>query len=802
MIIHKTNSYLFSILLMLFALSPKVTAQTVSLFDGESLAGWHMDVPDLDDNPDGVKPFIVRDGLLVSLGTPGGHLITDKEYSDYRLVVEYRFAAKPGNCGVLVHASTPRALYKMFPKSLEVQMQHKHAGDFWCIVEDVTVPDMIKRRGPKDKWGIVEGKNRRIENLTDDSEKPLGEWNQMVIECRSDTIEVWLNGDRINYGYALTARKGQIAVQAEGSEVEFRKLELTHLKISGAREQNITLETTSGNIEGSLIIPDEDAPVPVAIIIAGSGPTDRDGNNKMMKNNSLKFLAEDLAENGIASVRYDKRGVAKSLSAAKKEIDLRFDHYVNDAKDWVRMLAKDQRFSEIIIIGHSEGSLIGMLASELDEVSKYISLAGAGQAIDKVLRKQLSIQPENIFNESCTIMDSLLLGKTVEKIPMYLGALFRPSVQPYLISWFKHNPQKILAQLHKPTLLVQGTTDIQVDLEEVEFLRKANSDAQVIVIDSMNHVFKIAPIDRQENMATYNNPEGKNHPELIKGLADFIKKKGEINLGGYHIWPISQSEEAHDGYPFWSPDGSKIIYSSGTRTSCRTIVYDLSSKQFDTLSISFAQHARWSPEGSEIVYDGDFGKQIEIYDTNQGKSKVLDTKGILISQSGMPCWSPGGREIAYSSNGRIFTQTIPDGQPKLIFEMSKKIATPFDWYEENKLVVDLRDAIDPANSDIWIIPIESGEPRALIQLPGRQVKPDVSPDGKHIVFASDHEGNADLWLQNMEGGELQRLTYYEGDILNPGYDVEPSWSPDGQSIAYSSTRGGKWGIWLMEINLK
>lgn len=213
------------------AMMELLTGQTTnSLFNGKNLDGWHVDVPEMDNNPDARNPFIVRDGMLVSLGTPGGHLITDKSYGDYRLEIEYRFANTPGNCGVLVHASTPRSLYDMFPKSLEVQMQHKHAGDFWCIVEDVTVPDMVQRRGPEEKWGIVEGKNRRIKNLTDGSEKPLGEWNEMIIECRADTIEVWLNGDRVNFGYDCTAWKGQIALQAEGSEVEFKKLLLTQLK--------------------------------------------------------------------------------------------------------------------------------------------------------------------------------------------------------------------------------------------------------------------------------------------------------------------------------------------------------------------------------------------------------------------------------------------------------------------------------------------------------------------------------------------------------------------------------------------
>lgn len=205
-------------------------AKSKSLFNGKDLSGWHADIPKLDDNPEGKSAFIVRDGKLVSLGEPRGHLISDKEYGNYRLEVEYRFPGEPGNCGVLIHASTPRALYKMFPKSLEVQMHHTNAGDFWCILEDIKVPNMVERRGPKDKWGVTEGKARRIVNLTDDSEKPLGEWNTMVIECVDDAVKVWVNGDLVNYGTDCTATKGQIALQAEGSEVEFRKLLLTPIE--------------------------------------------------------------------------------------------------------------------------------------------------------------------------------------------------------------------------------------------------------------------------------------------------------------------------------------------------------------------------------------------------------------------------------------------------------------------------------------------------------------------------------------------------------------------------------------------
>ena len=203
--------------------------KTKTLFNGKDLNGWHADVPEMDKNPNMQTPFIIRNGLLVSLGTPGGHLITDAQYENFKLTFQYRFAGKPGNCGVLVFASTPRALYGMFPKSIEVQMMHQNAGDFWCIEEDITVPDMEKRRGPKDQWGINGDKLRRIPNLTDGTEKPLGEWNTMHIECVKNNIKVWLNGVLVNYGYNATAQKGQIALQAEGSEVEFKNIQVTSI---------------------------------------------------------------------------------------------------------------------------------------------------------------------------------------------------------------------------------------------------------------------------------------------------------------------------------------------------------------------------------------------------------------------------------------------------------------------------------------------------------------------------------------------------------------------------------------------
>lgn len=223
-------------LLVLFLATTVQAAPGTSLFNGKDLAGWHADVPSKDKNPDLGPSFTVRDGLLVSLGEPRGHLITDESFRDYRLDVEYRFPKRGGNCGVLVHASKPRALSGMFPQSIEVQMQAGQAGDFWCIQENIEVPDMERRR-PRKKgqaYGGDRGNARRILNLTDDSEKPLGQWNTMRIECQGREIKVWVNGEMVNHGSKCTAAEGRIAIQAEGTEVEFRKVVLTPLKDNDA----------------------------------------------------------------------------------------------------------------------------------------------------------------------------------------------------------------------------------------------------------------------------------------------------------------------------------------------------------------------------------------------------------------------------------------------------------------------------------------------------------------------------------------------------------------------------------------
>ena len=290
-------------------------------------------------------------------------------------------------------------------------------------------------------------------------------------------------------------------------------------------EKTVTLKTATGDLEGTLMLPDQNTSNTIALIIAGSGPTDRDGNNPAMKNNSLKMLATELNKIGIASLRYDKRGIGKSRNAGLKEAELRFDNYVEDAKSWAAYLKKEAKFSSIVIIGHSEGSLIGMIASQDKSVSKFISIAGAGQAADKIIREQLKNQPPSATIEVNAILDELVKGKTVANTPPQLNAIFRQSVQPYMISWIKYDPQKEIAKLKIPVLVLQGTTDIQVSLDDANRLAKALPKAKLVVIEGMNHILKPAPSDRQMNMLTYTQPDLALHKELINHISAFIYGK-------------------------------------------------------------------------------------------------------------------------------------------------------------------------------------------------------------------------------------------------------------------------------------
>ena len=292
-------------------------------------------------------------------------------------------------------------------------------------------------------------------------------------------------------------------------------------------EEEIELYAKPANLYGTILCPDSNLGV-VALIISGSGPTDRDGNSAgMSKNNSLKYLAEDLSKQGIASLRIDKRGVGKSLSAMKSENELTFDVYIDDIINWGYKILNDRRFKKLVIIGHSEGSLVGMAATkELEKelnVLGYVSLAGAGYPIDEVIMKQLKTLPDSIQNNAKIIFEKLKNDEKIKKVDPNLISLFRPSIQNYMASWVKLNPKELIKEVNAPILIVNGTTDIQVPIDNAEALHAANPKSEMVIVEGMNHVFKEAPADREENIKTYTNPDLKNMPKLADSIVNFIK---------------------------------------------------------------------------------------------------------------------------------------------------------------------------------------------------------------------------------------------------------------------------------------
>lgn len=285
----------------------------------------------------------------------------------------------------------------------------------------------------------------------------------------------------------------------------------------------MTLLVPGGSLHGTLTLPDRDSPLPVVLMIAGSGPTDRDGNNpEGGHNDSLKLLARELAERGIASLRYDKRGVAASRAVAPHEEELSVAAYVADAVAWGQLLKADPRFSRLILLGHSEGALIASLAAADSGADALVSLSGIAQPLGVVLREQLQGRlPPLLAAETETILQALEQGRRVSQVPPKLHVLLRPSVQPYLISLLRQRPAEAFARLAIPALIVQGTRDFQVDVEEALLLQQAKPEAQLLLVEGMNHVLRIVPAEAPP-LASYNDPGLPLAAELVQGLARFI----------------------------------------------------------------------------------------------------------------------------------------------------------------------------------------------------------------------------------------------------------------------------------------
>jgi uncharacterized protein len=289
---------------------------------------------------------------------------------------------------------------------------------------------------------------------------------------------------------------------------------------------NIILQTATGKIRGSLSLPTKGKKFPVVLIIAGSGPTDRNGNSIAgVNSNSYKILADSLLQYGIASVRYDKRSIAESKDAGGKEEDIRFTDMVNDAADCITLLKVDKRFNSIIVLGHSEGSLIGMIAAGRVHATKYISVAGPGMPAAEIIKKQLSVQPQSIQDMYVPRLDSLAAGKTLSGVPPAMYTLFRPSIQPYLIDWFQYDPRIEIAKLTIPVLILNGTTDIQVGVEDANQLHDASKQSKLVIVEGMSHLLKEAPADRSKNIALYNTtPKEPIKTELVQAVVKFIKE--------------------------------------------------------------------------------------------------------------------------------------------------------------------------------------------------------------------------------------------------------------------------------------
>ncbi len=293
-------------------------------------------------------------------------------------------------------------------------------------------------------------------------------------------------------------------------------------------EQPSTLVTPTGTLYGTLELPAAQGPVPAVLIVAGSGPTDRNGNSRALPgaNNSLKMLADGLAAHGIASLRYDKRAIGESIGAAAKEEDLRFDMYVADAEGWLKQLRADKRFSTVAVAGHSEGSLIGMIAARGAGADGYVSLEGAGRKPSDIIVEQLTPQlPPAMLATSKHLLDLIAEGAPPDTttVPPMLMSLFRPSVRPYMISWFKYDPAVEISKLKIPALIVQGTTDIQTSMTDAKALAAGYPAGRLLTIEGMNHVLKNAPPGRAEQMNTYSDPTIPVVPTLIDDMSAFVK---------------------------------------------------------------------------------------------------------------------------------------------------------------------------------------------------------------------------------------------------------------------------------------
>ena len=274
------------------------------------------------------------------------------------------------------------------------------------------------------------------------------------------------------------------------------------------------------SIHGTLLESAESNSV-LSIIISGSGPTDRDGNSTYIKSDYLKMLAEGLFENGISSYRYDKREVGNSIGNIKSGEEVKFSDFINDAISIINHFRGTNKFKKVVVIGHSEGALIGMIASRLI-VDSFISISGAGEDYLTLIQRQLSIQPAYVKSMSDPIIEKLKNKELVDSVPPLINSLFNNTIQKFLIDASSYDPKDEISKLDIPVLIVQGSNDIQIEIKDAQLLHNAAIKSRLEIIQGMNHVFRQSPENRLLNMQTYGNPELPIDASLVNLIVDFL----------------------------------------------------------------------------------------------------------------------------------------------------------------------------------------------------------------------------------------------------------------------------------------
>ncbi|WP_052360573.1 alpha/beta hydrolase family protein [Oceanobacillus manasiensis] len=385
---------------------------------------------------------------------------------------------------------------------------------------------------------IIPGQPLEIEMTLDDEKggtisipaQGLEDYPLSTVEIKEDqqiVITMTIQGQVLSFDGTLNGQEMTGTFTQNGQAFPFELVKGNKEKEAEEDGEFLSIETEEGTLYGEIETPNSEGPHPVMLIIPGSGPTDRNGNSPAIpgKNDSLKLLAEELAENGIASLRYDKRGAGKNQQAVVAESSLKFEQFIEDAQGWLDLLANDPSYTKIGVIGHSQGSLTGIMAAQATPVDAFISLAGAGRPMNEVLYEQLEEQLSNkLLEESKAILDKLKNGEVTENVADELHSVFRPAVQPFLVSWMQYDPANELAKLSSPVLIVQGEHDIQVNQQEGIALQEASPEAEMVTINGMNHVLKEAPKEREANLQTYSDPSLPVASELMDEVIRFLNQ--------------------------------------------------------------------------------------------------------------------------------------------------------------------------------------------------------------------------------------------------------------------------------------